>query len=501
MKKLWTLFLTLFTLGTLSTAFAQEQHHGDRHPLWPDSLGTTEVTGTVIIDSSFYHAEFSLDEDGDGQADYHLAFGPWWYQPESGATRPAAGEVVTVEGLVREHFGLPSLVVFEINGLTWREPVAYGRHGWNSDAFWDNQGDTLTVAGVAMIDTSYFYAHYFLDTNNDSIPEYRLGFGPPWYQPASGASRPGDGDVVIVFGRVREMAGINTLSVYDIDGLAWRSPDQPAPWAGMWVGRNRADTTIVYCVTDSGNWVTFVPGHMGHGGMGGMLWPDSAFVQFWEIHPDSLPGGTNGQHFRGFFLNIHDPQGMGMMNGTYGGHQGAMHLEQESEFRFHYDDANLAQRGLSESGIKMKYWDDATQQWHDVAGINVDTGANTVTFSTADLSQYYTLSAPSSVAGFADAENPAIPGEFVLQQNYPNPFNPSTTIRFALPEHAAVQLSVYNLLGQRITLLVNEPRAAGVHSVQWNGTDDSGRPVSSGIYLVRLEAGEQVQMQRMTLLK
>lgn len=499
--KNWTTVLALVGLLISGTAFAQGWHHGrGSHGLWPDSLVTKEVTGTVIVDSTSFHPMYFLDEDNDGHADYHLSFGPWWYEAHSGATRPADGENVTIVGAILDHTQPPTLIVFEINGLVWREPVAYGMQGWNGMPFWNNRGDTLTVTGVVMIDTTYFYDHYFLDVDRDSIPDYRLGFGPPWYEPASGATRPTDGETVTVFGRVHETPGPDMLSVYAVDGLVWRPLDQPAPWAGMWMHRNHLDTTFVYCVTDSANWVGFAPGHMGHG-MGGMMWPDSAFVQFWEIHPDSLPGEHDGEQFRGFYLNMHDPYGMGMMGGRFGGRRGMMRFDREHRFQFHYDDEDLAATGRSEDGLTMRFWDDETQQWKEVSGVTVDKQANTVSFSSTDLSNYYALVAPATITAIQDGAGETLPSEFVLQQNYPNPFNPTTTIRFQLPVQAHVQLAVYNLLGQRIAVLLDEDRAAGVYSVQWDGKDTAGRPAASGVYLVRLAAGEQVKIKRMLLLK
>jgi hypothetical protein len=82
-----------------------------------------------------------------------------------------------------------------------------------------------------------------------------------------------------------------------------------------------------------------------------------------------------------------------------------------------------------------------------------------------------------------------IPREFALLQNYPNPFNPSTTITFALPSAAGVNVEVFNVLGQRIATLVNnEQRKAGFHTVEWNGTGTEGLTVGSGVYFVRFSA-------------
>ncbi|MDX9858076.1 MAG: cohesin domain-containing protein [candidate division Zixibacteria bacterium] len=94
-----------------------------------------------------------------------------------------------------------------------------------------------------------------------------------------------------------------------------------------------------------------------------------------------------------------------------------------------------------------------------------------------------------------------VPDEFVLHQNYPNPFNPETQIGFDLPVSGSVRLSVYNVLGQQVKVLVDGDLVAGSHQVTWNGTDQSGRTVSSGIYLYRLETATAALSRKMMLLK
>ncbi len=94
-----------------------------------------------------------------------------------------------------------------------------------------------------------------------------------------------------------------------------------------------------------------------------------------------------------------------------------------------------------------------------------------------------------------------LPVRFNLEQNMPNPFNPATVIGFQLPEAGAVRLSIYNLLGQEVRVLVNERRDAGSFSATWDGTDALGRRVASGIYLYRIQAGAFSASKRMLLLK
>ena len=98
-------------------------------------------------------------------------------------------------------------------------------------------------------------------------------------------------------------------------------------------------------------------------------------------------------------------------------------------------------------------------------------------------------------------EEEALPQAFELSQNYPNPFNPETKIEYSLPNAAVVKLAVYNLLGQRVATLVDQRQSAGIHSIFWNGKDDLGRSVASGIYLYRLEISEFVKARQLILIR
>ncbi len=98
-------------------------------------------------------------------------------------------------------------------------------------------------------------------------------------------------------------------------------------------------------------------------------------------------------------------------------------------------------------------------------------------------------------------ENKDTPSEFAVTGNFPNPFNPETSIQFTLPDEGMVNLTIYNIMGQKVRELVADRMQAGTHSVRWDGKDDSGNAVSSGIYLSRLVCGENVAANRMLLLK
>lgn len=498
-----TIFFAAILLASFQPLMAQGHHPGHgQFNSWPGSLETIEVTGTILVDSSVVHPLYYLDTDNDGVADYHLAFGPYWYEPASGATRPAAGTTATISGTVSAMMAPPALIVFKINGETWREAVEIGRRGWNGHDTWYMQGDTLTASGVVIVDTTYFYAHYYLDTDGDAVPDYQLGFGPHWYTPASGATLPAASETVTVFGLVHDenMMGYPQITVLTLNGVEWRPETGPAPWAGTWMHRDHGDSVRAYCVNDSSNWVQFAPGHMGHGrGMG--MWPDSMFVQFWRIHPDSLPGPHKQGHFAGFFLDMQDPQGRSMMGSRMGWGHGHMRFEQEHRFHFQYQDEDLDEHGLSEMNMHVAAWNEDMQQWQELPAATIDPANNTVTLKSSDAYSYYALYAETATTGVAQADAGTIPAAFALEQNYPNPFNPETTIRFHLAEAGLARLEVYNLLGQKVATLLNGRQQAGSYSVQWNGKADDGRPVNSGIYLLRLQANGQVQIRQMTLLK
>lgn len=98
-------------------------------------------------------------------------------------------------------------------------------------------------------------------------------------------------------------------------------------------------------------------------------------------------------------------------------------------------------------------------------------------------------------------EEQSVPTSFSLSQNYPNPFNPMTTVRYNLPETSIVEISIYNILGKKISTIVNETQQAGVKEVIWNGTDDLGRAVSAGIYIYQIRAGEFIESRKMVLMR
>ena len=101
----------------------------------------------------------------------------------------------------------------------------------------------------------------------------------------------------------------------------------------------------------------------------------------------------------------------------------------------------------------------------------------------------------------ANDDDVIVPVESQLVGNYPNPFNPETTISYTVKENSNVKIDIYNMKGQLIRSLVNSEKAAGNHSVVWNGQDDNGRTVASGVYYYKMYAGKYSSTKKMILMK
>jgi hypothetical protein len=103
---------------------------------------------------------------------------------------------------------------------------------------------------------------------------------------------------------------------------------------------------------------------------------------------------------------------------------------------------------------------------------------------------------PSSISG-----SDLFPSEYSLEKNYPNPFNPNTTIKIGLPKESNINVSIYNIFGQNIKVLLNKKEASGFMDLSWDGKNDKGVPVSSGMYFCIMTSGDIVKVLKMNLIK
>ncbi|MDZ7262460.1 MAG: T9SS type A sorting domain-containing protein [candidate division KSB1 bacterium] len=489
------LMVSLFPLELTAQGF--RPWHNRHRRAWPDSLHLVTLQGVVLIDSTDDQCRYFLDVNGDSVADYKLAFGPNWYQPSSGAVRPAAGDTVTIVGLVQKHPVIPTVIVFKINGLDWRPAV----ENWWQHRDWPDSLQVVTVSGTVLVDSTYFYVHYYLDEDGDGEPDYFLDFGPPWYQPSSGAERPEDGATVTIEGGLKEDSTPPRLIVYTINGLYWRNPAGPPPWAGRWVRRDARDTVRVHCPTDSLSWFDIPPGAMHGGGQhGGPNFPDSIFCEFLQMFGDSLPGHPDSV-LAGFQFYFSNPAGHHVR-----GPGKAVRFIKRLRMSFHYGEPDtgmgLFAKRFSGNEVVLKYWDANAGKWIAMEGTTIDYVNQIVYVEPESVETYYAVFQTTPVSALIESEKKA-PVTFSLSQNYPNPFNPVTEIHYQMTAVSPtfVTLKVYNLMGQEVRTLVQQVQPPGSYRVTWNGRDNAGRLVPSGVYLYRLQVGEQVQVRRMLLLK
>lgn len=151
---------------------------------------------------------------------------------------------------------------------------------------------------------------------------------------------------------------------------------------------------------------------------------------------------------------------------------------------------------FSTDGNKIAFFNDPSGQGrnHDVYTMNVD-GTNVINLTNSpSLDNQSARWSPYLNPVNVEQNNHALPKFFILSQNYPNPFNPSTTIKFALPERANVKLTIYNMLGEKVTELVNGELDAGYHKFEFNANS-----LPSGIYFYELNAGKFREVKKMVL--
>ncbi|PKD44381.1 T9SS type A sorting domain-containing protein [Rhodohalobacter barkolensis] len=153
---------------------------------------------------------------------------------------------------------------------------------------------------------------------------------------------------------------------------------------------------------------------------------------------------------------------------------------------------------LTGSEIDMKeqgsYEFRVTASEGDLKQMEVEPG--TITAFNPDEDERFTVTMKPYESSAGITEETERPGSVELRQNYPNPFNPSTNIVFYLPEQQPVKIGVYNIVGQQVALLADEPIGAGEHTISWNASE-----MPSGVYIVQLEVGSRIFTRKITLIK
>ena len=173
------------------------------------------------------------------------------------------------------------------------------------------------------------------------------------------------------------------------------------------------------------------------------------------------------------------------------------------------DATSAAQEEIKVANTLINQWEELTFDFSSRIGVYPVVKDQIVIFPDFDLAgrtqdnicYFDNISfSPSNSVGI-DNRNETFPQGFALEQNFPNPFNPITTLRYDLPENSYVNVIIYDMLGREVKTLVNQTQDAGYKSVIWDATNDYGKPVSAGVYLYQIQAGEFVQTKKMVLLK
>jgi hypothetical protein len=124
-----------------------------------------------------------------------------------------------------------------------------------------------------------------------------------------------------------------------------------------------------------------------------------------------------------------------------------------------------------------------------------------LTFSRVVIADEFAQRVPVSVVNLEWTTAGTQDKQFTLEQNYPNPFNPTTTIRYKLEQPGQVRLSIFDMTGREVMRVIDQYQVGGMYSVTWNGKDEAGQPLASGVYFANLNVNGKFTTVRMTLMK
>ncbi len=173
-----------------------------------------------------------------------------------------------------------------------------------------------------------------------------------------------------------------------------------------------------------------------------------------------------------------------------------------------------ADNSTNETGFQLYRSDSYSGAFHLIASLAAGSSSYTDNGLTNGTTYWYkvltynatgkssfSLDAFATAGATAVEEKSELPRQFALAQNFPNPFNPETVIQYQLPKASAVKLEIYNISGARVRTLVDDRQLAGYYTLSWNGRDDYGIPVASGIYFCNLRTQEFAQQRKLVLIR
>jgi hypothetical protein len=216
-----------------------------------------------------------------------------------------------------------------------------------------------------------------------------------------------------------------------------------------------------------------------------------------EQPPPPPPGNTDARFtdFSGFDPSA-DCHGTGVKTDI---HAGSTTVEVVDTFQYQIQVADKNQNwfitwdttGIGSKFVNIHIEDALTGGLVNVDMMTTDSIKLTKTSTGKNVTQFFIYCTWQKIVPLGVIErdhNKGVPSQFALNQNYPNPFNPTTTLSFNIVKTAYTEVAVYNILGQKVSTLVGQQLSPGVYTTKWNGTDDRGMSVASGVYFVRMTA-------------
>lgn len=259
-------------------------------------------------------------------------------------------------------------------------------------------------------------------------------------------------------------------------------------------------TTYLYFQITSSNFSTLG---------GGLVTPDTSYKSFdsQDVAPLPLQFGTNWTSTESDTFG--DPQTFAFVTETTSENTvdawGTVILPIGSFpcLRIRSNDTEVSQTFVNGSPINSEVITNIDYTWISkdnfaVASVGSQDNETNPDFTNAN----YVEILSSGAVDVADrADHAGVPTDFLLAQNFPNPFNPETSIRYGVPGNASVELVIFNLLGEKVRTLVDEVQPSGDYEVHWDGRNDFGQPVTSGVYYYRLKSGNVSLTKKMILLQ
>ena len=288
-----------------------------------------------------------------------------------------------------------------------------------------------------------------------------------------------------------KISGLPTDTLDNFDTIIWFTGDD----------RNttltHAEQTLLKNFLDSGGKLLLSGQNIGYDLVEDGTYEDSLFYANYlkaefindKAEPIMLLGNPDDPIMQGTFINF---------DGGYGGafNQDSPDIIKEIE------PASLLLKYIpSQETAGLKYFNETTGSYV----VYLPFGIEGIAGPYENSAQEFLNKCMTWLSGTTDVKNPSskinIPQEFSLGQNYPNPFNPSTDIVYSLPKDVRVTLSIYNSLGQKITTLVDKKQSAGTYHAMWEGLNQNGTVVTSGVYFYRIKAGDFVSTMKMLFIK